>query len=124
LVEFALCAPLLFVLVLGIIEFGREMMVLEILNNAARSGGRVGALAGNANADISNAVNTNLNNSGINGATIAIQVNGSTVDASTARTGDTVSVSVSVPANSVTWLPLPQFLAGKTFSGSVAMRRE
>ena len=37
-VEFAVVSPLLFTAVLGIIEFGRAMMVLELLNNAARAG--------------------------------------------------------------------------------------
>ncbi len=37
-VEFALVAPTFFLLVLGIIAFGRMLMVQEVLVNAARRG--------------------------------------------------------------------------------------
>ena len=45
-VEFALVAPLLVMLVLGMIEFGRMMMVEQILTNAAREGARKAVLPG------------------------------------------------------------------------------
>jgi Flp pilus assembly protein TadG len=123
-VEFAVVAPLLFTVALGIIEFGRAMMVLEVLNNAARSGCRVGVLSGSDNNAINTAVTNSLAGSSVSGTTTTILVNGSPVDVSTANTGDTISVSVAVPADSVSWLPVTHFLTGKTLSGSVAMRRE
>ena len=123
-VEFAVVAPLLFALVLGIIEFGRAMMVLELLNNAARAGCRAGVLSGSSNTDVNSAITTALTGSGVNSPSTTIDVNGSQADVSTAQTGDTISVSVSVGADAVTWLPVPQFLGGKTFTGIVAMRRE
>lgn len=42
-VEFAIVLPLLLVLVLGIIDFGRALFVLNNLTNAAREGARFGA---------------------------------------------------------------------------------
>ena len=44
-VEFALVAPIFFLLVFGLIEFGRMMMVQQALTNAAREGNRVAILA-------------------------------------------------------------------------------
>jgi Flp pilus assembly protein TadG len=44
--EFAVVAPLLAIIMLGMFELSRAMMVLVILNDAARKGCRVGALAG------------------------------------------------------------------------------
>jgi len=123
-VEFAVVAPLLFALVLGIIEFGRAMMVLELLNNAARAGCRAGVLNGSSNTDVNSAITTALTGSGVNSPSTTIDVNGSQADVSTAQTGDTISVTVSVGADAVTWLPVPQFLGGKTLTGIVAMRRE
>ena len=123
-VEFAVVAPLLFALVLGIIEFGRAMMVLELLNNAARAGCRAGVLSGSTNTDVNSAITTALTGSGVNSPSTTIDVNGSQADVSTAQTGDTISVTVSVGADAVTWLPVPQFLGGKTLTGIVAMRRE
>jgi Flp pilus assembly protein TadG len=124
LVEFAVVVSLLFVLVLGIIEFGRAMMVLEMLNNAARNGCRVGCLSGSANTDVSSAVTSALANGGFAGTTTTVQVNGVTADASSAVSGDAVTVVVQVPFNKVTWLPSPLFLGGKTLGSSVVMRHE
>ena len=43
-VEFALVAPLLFLVVIGMVEFGRMVMVQQILTNASREGARQGIL--------------------------------------------------------------------------------
>ena len=55
-VEFALVAPLFFTLILGIIEFGRMMMVQEILVNAAREGARAAILPGETDAQVTTTV--------------------------------------------------------------------
>jgi Flp pilus assembly protein TadG len=123
-VEFAVVASLLFMLVLGIIEFGRAMMVLEMLNNAARNGARIGSLNGSATSDVNTAVTNALAGAGFSGVTTSVQVNGADADATAAVTGDAVSVSVKVPYNNVTWLPSSMFLSGKTLGSYVVMRRE
>src|SRR6266850_5882651 len=65
-VEFAVVAPLLFlVVILPTFEFGRGLMVAELVTNAARSGCRVGILPGNSNSSITSAVNTSLTEQGI-----------------------------------------------------------
>jgi Flp pilus assembly protein TadG len=43
-IEFAIVAPLLFLLVFGIIDFGRAFFLYNNLTNAARDGARVGAV--------------------------------------------------------------------------------
>jgi Flp pilus assembly protein TadG len=123
-VEFAVVASLLFLLVLGILEFGRAMMVLEMLNNAARNGARVGSLNGSATSDVNTAVTNALAGAGFSGVTTNVQVNGAAADANTAVTGDAVTVTVQVPYNNVTWLSTPVFLSGKTLGSMVVMRRE
>ena len=51
LVEFALVAPLLFVLILGVIEAGRFIFFQELLNNATREGARYAIVHGADYAD-------------------------------------------------------------------------
>src|SRR3954447_1404449 len=75
-VEFAVVASLLFLLLLGIIEIGRAMMVLEMLNNAARNGARMGTLQGSSNTDVTSAVTNALANAGFSGTNTAVAVNG------------------------------------------------
>jgi Flp pilus assembly protein TadG len=43
-IEFAIVAPLLFLLVFGIVDFGRAFFLYNNLTNAARDGARVGAV--------------------------------------------------------------------------------
>ena len=55
-VEFAIVASLLFMLVFGIIEYGRIFNQLEVFTSAAREGARVAAVRGTAD-EIEDAVN-------------------------------------------------------------------
>src|SRR6476646_8698800 len=86
-VEFAVVASLLFLLLLGIIEIGRAMMVLEMLNNAARNGARIGTLQGSDNSTVTTAVTNALANAGFSGTGTTIQVNGATANVNTAVPG-------------------------------------
>ena len=123
-VEFAIVAPLLFlVVILPMFEFGRGLMVAELVTNAARSGCRVGVLPGNSNSTVTSAVSTSLSDQGITGPTTTITVNGAATDVSAAKAGDTIKVTVSVPYNNNSWIP-GQFLAGLSISGSQTMRKE
>ena len=123
-VEFAFVAPLLILLLLGMIEFGRAMMALELLNNAARNGCRLAVVNGSTNDQVTQAVTSTLNNTSVSGATPTILVNGSQADVSSASTGDTITVTVSVPADTISWLPTSFFLSGKNLTGTAVMRRE
>jgi Flp pilus assembly protein TadG len=121
--EFAIVAPLLFVIVLGIIELGRAIMVIHNLTNASRVGARVGAVEGTSTATITAAVTANLAACGISGDAVTIQVNDGWKDASTAVAGDEITVKVTVPTSSVSWLPGVTYLSG-TLSGQYTLRRE
>jgi Flp pilus assembly protein TadG len=43
-VEFAFVAPIFFLLLLGVFEYGRFLLTLQLLNNAAREGARYAAV--------------------------------------------------------------------------------
>jgi Flp pilus assembly protein TadG len=123
-VEFALVAPVLFLfIVLPMFEFGRALMVSELVTNAARDGARVGILPGNTNTAVTTAINADLSAQGITGATTTITVNGASADVSTAAQGVPVQVTVSVPFNNVAWIP-GRFLGGMNLTGVQTLPHE
>lgn len=119
-VEFAAVVPVFFLLIFGMIEYGRMVMVQQILTNAAREGARVGVLDTSTAADVSAAANQYLTAANINSATITVSPN----PPSSAASGSPVSVTVAVGFNQVSWLPSPFYLGGTTMSYTATMRRE
>ncbi len=119
-VEFAVVAPVFLLLVFGMIEYGRMVMVYQVLTNASREGARVAVLDGATTASVTSQVNTYLSNGTITGATVTVTPN----PPSTAEYGDPVTVTVSIPFSQVSWLPSPMYLGGKTLTSSTVMRRE
>ncbi|MCI0461997.1 MAG: pilus assembly protein [Gemmataceae bacterium] len=122
-VEFALVAPVFVLFVLGVIEIGRGLMVVSLLNNSARAGCRVGILDGSSDTDISSAVTSALQGQNVTGITVTVHVNGTPANASTAVSGDRITVFVSVPITNVTWVPGSRFFTGN-LSGQCTLRRE
>lgn len=119
-VEFAVVAPIFFVLVLGMIEFGQAMMVQTVLTNAAQLGARAGALNGAISSDVTTAVNTYLSNAGISGATSTATPN----PPSSAKPGTDIKVTVTIPYSSVSLLPTPSFLKTTTLTSTALVQRE
>lgn len=120
LVEFAIVSPILFLLVFGMIEYGRMVMVQQIITNASREGARLGVLDGTTTSDVQTSVNDYLAGASVSGANV-------TVDPSppnSAGFGEPVTVTVSVPFDQVSWLPTPLFIGGETLQASTVMRRE
>jgi Flp pilus assembly protein TadG len=73
-IEFAIVAPLLFLLVFGIIDFGRAFFLYNNLTNAARDGARVGAvleIVGNEDA-IRAQVRSRINDAGAGTADVEV----------------------------------------------------
>ena len=105
-VEFALVVPVFFLLVFGLIEFGRMLMVRQSLTNAAREGCRTAVLATTVNSsDVEESVRDYLQSVMSNASnTSEVRV---TVPASLAGTasGTTLSVGVEVDYTDVSWLP-------------------
>ena len=118
LVEFALIAPLLIMLVLGIIDFGWILSQHQDVRHGAREAARLAAVN---TADV--ATMTNLVCSAMNvstGATITFNEGAGT-------TGSTGSVTVVSPVNSLTGfgsLPFAGALYPTSFTESVTLRLE
>jgi Flp pilus assembly protein TadG len=120
-VEFAIVAPLLFLLVLGMVEFGRMMMVQQILTNGAREGARKAVLPGATDATTFATIDTYMGNAGIQGHTRQVSP-----DPGAAAAGTPINVTVSVPYKDITWLHVEAlgWLENATLTSSVEMRKE
>jgi Flp pilus assembly protein TadG len=125
-VEFAILAPVLILLIFGMVEYGRMVMVQQLLTNASREGARVGILDGSSDDDVKNAVIDKV------GGAVPLDANDIVCNpspVSSAGAGETVTVTVSIPFAEVSWLPIgmaryvgiPDTLS---LSASSSMRRE
>ena len=119
-VEFAVVAPLFFLMVFGMIEFGRMIMVQQVITNASREGARMGVLDGATTASVQAAVQNYLQGASVQGAQVTVNPD----PPSSAGYGAPVTISVSVNFNQVSWLPSPMFLGGQSLSATSVMRRE
>ena len=119
-VEFAVVAPLMFAVVLGLVEFGRAIMVEQTLVSAARESCRVAVLAGTTKQDVINRATASLNAAGISNFSITMNPD----PPSSASEGTPVTVTITVSFNNITWLPVPIYLGGKNLTASSVMRRE
>ncbi len=122
-VEFAVVAVAFFILLIGMIEIARGMMVQNLLLSAARQGVRVGIVSGNGNTEITSAVGDVLTPAGITSDNISVTVNDGVMDAKNATTGQDVTVKVSVPVDTVTWLPFSKYLTG-SIAAQYTMRKQ
>jgi Flp pilus assembly protein TadG len=119
-VEFAIVAPLFFLLVFAMIEYGRMVMVQQILVNASREGARRAVVDGATASEVDSAVMDFLEDSSIQGGEVEIDP----ADPATAEYGEAVTVSVSINFDEVSWLPSPMYLGGQELRASTVMRRE
>jgi Flp pilus assembly protein TadG len=118
-VEFAIVAPVFFLLVIGMIEIGRALMVQQVLINASRVGARQAVTAGATTSAVQTAVKDYASSVAVPSVSVSV-----TPDPAAAKSGDTMTVTTSVNYNSVSWLASPWFLGGKTLTASSKMRKE
>jgi Flp pilus assembly protein TadG len=107
-------------MVFGMIEFGRMVMVQQIITNASREGARMAVLDGATTASVRTAVQNYLQGATVGNAQVAVNPD----PPSSAGYGEPVTVTVSVNFNQVSWLPSPMFLGGRALSAATVMRRE
>ena len=119
-VEFAVVAPIFVLLVFGMIEFGRMVMVQQVITNASREGARRAVLDGAATQDVVDLINDYLASGSISSATVTVTPD----PPGNAAFGEPVTVLVQVPFDQVSWLPSPMYLGGTNMSATTVMRRE
>jgi Flp pilus assembly protein TadG len=96
LVETAFVLPLLMLLLVGILEFGRLFMIQHAVTNAAREGGRVAVLPYKDESDVEAAVEDVLQRSGLDVGQADISVSGVR-----ASPGSATTVTVTYPYRSM-----------------------
>lgn len=122
--EFAIILPVFVLLMLGIIEFGRAVMIQQVLVNAAREGARRAVIPGATNADVTARVDSFLISVRSPGRQTDItDENDTALDLSTADPNDIIRIRVSVPYNEV-GLGLTPHLIDSTMAAVVQMRKE
>lgn len=115
--EFAICAPILFLIFFAALEFSRVNMIRQTVENAVYEGSRRGIVPGATANDCRVAAQNVLNTVRVSGATINVTPPAITQD--TAQ----VTVSVTVPVNNNSWVA-PLFFKNKTLTNSMTLRRE
>jgi Flp pilus assembly protein TadG len=123
-VEFALIAPFLAALVLGMIEIGRGLMVKETLSDAAQKACRTAALPGKTSANVQSEVDNIMSDNNVSGYTVTILVNGTAGDVANANRFDQISVKVDVPVSQVAWMTTFFLTAQMLESETVVMMRQ
>lgn len=133
LVEAAVVLPIFFLAILGMVEFGRAMMVGQLVTNAAREGARRAILYGSEQSEVTTHVEDFLQNAGgIDPADVTLtmsyaagpdRIGGPPTSLATTDTGDRVTVEIIVPWDKAGWGTL-RWLSGKSFRGSATMRHE
>ena len=100
--EFGLVAPVFFLIIFGLFEFGRMMMVQQSLTNAAREGCRTAVLATTINSsDVNAAVRNYLQQiMDVNDVRIT-----SPSGIANAASGTDLVVAVEVTYGDISWLP-------------------
>jgi Flp pilus assembly protein TadG len=132
LVEAAIVRPVFFMAIVGIVEFGRGMMVSQLVTNGSREAARRAVFDGSTNTDVETFVQDKLSSSigcGATDITVDIVI---TPDPNNNTTGsnlvnaqpyDLITVTVSVPYDEVSFFA-GKYLAGKTLTAETTMRHE
>jgi Flp pilus assembly protein TadG len=116
-VEFAFCAPVLFAVVFGIIEFSRMLQIQHTVRQAALEGARAGITLDATTTDVQTAVTNITSIIGIVSPTVTINPN------PLAWSSQTITVTVSANAGQNGWI-LWFFTAGSPISATITMARE
>jgi Flp pilus assembly protein TadG len=119
----AFVAPFFVAMILGQIESSRLGMVAQLLTTAARDGCRVAIVYGSTQSDVQSRVNAVLAGSGISVGTVTPTCP-SPNSWINAPGGTPITVSLSVPYKSVSWLGTPYFLKDANVSASATLSSE
>lgn len=122
LVEFALCAPILFFVVFAIIEGGRLLMVQNALTSAAREGCRLAVLATTTDADrVQTAVSRHMD---IAAPSADCSISCTPENLGAIQSGTAVTVAVTLSYADISWIPLGLLLGDIRLTGSAVQAKE
>lgn len=116
-VEFAIVAPVAFLIIFGSVEFARLNMILNSMENAAYEGARRGIIPGATETNVRDATTQILQAVGAVNATVTV-----TPTVITHQTPE-ITVSISIPLNDNAWIS-PHFTNNRTLTRSCRLTRE
>lgn len=116
-VEFAIVAPIFFLLMMASFEFSRMNVIRHTADNAAYEAARHAMVPGATAAEAVAKANSILNTVGTRGARVTI------TPTALGPTVDTISVSIDVPLNQNGWI-VPKFTSGRTLTAQSTLRTE
>jgi hypothetical protein len=119
-VEFAIVAIPVFILFFGSIEFGRAVMGVQALEEAARSGCRIAVLKSATTSAVENEIEQLVEGMGISDHTT--QIIPSSLDL--VPQWEAVTVRVTASFADISWLPVPQAFSGLSYTASCVLPRE
>jgi Flp pilus assembly protein TadG len=124
-VEMAVVAPVFFLLVFGLVEFGRMVMVKQALAEAARAGCRKAVLATTIErADAESVVRENMQPFMAEAADAdACRVTISPAEFSEVDRGTEITTTVEVDCSDVSWISL-RYMEHEVLRGQATMKRE
>ena len=122
LVEMAIVAKLMILLVLGVIEYSWCLLKCQQLSNAARVGARAGARYGSTSTDVTNAVSAAMTAAGMSGSGYTLTSTPS--NPTTLAAGALLTIEVSVPYANVDAVGIVLIPTPTTIKGKVVMARE
>jgi len=132
-VEMAVVLPIFFMVVLGIVEFGRAMMVGQLATNAAREGARLAILDGSTNTEVEDSIKDFLQTTvGVAPGDVTVDItvvaapgneNDAGNEVGSAHPKDLCKVKVEIPFDKVNFIP-GSYPGGKKLVGHSAMRHE
>ena len=117
-----MCAPVMFLIVFGIVEYGRMTMIQNALTNAAREGCRSAVLA--TTRDV-NQVNATVDrNMTVAAPTTECEITCTPNDLGAIESGTPITVDVALNYSDVSWLPIGGLLGNVQLRGRAVQERE
>lgn len=126
-VEFAIIAPVVVFLFMGMVELTRAIQVKHVLNDSVRSAARMAIQPGYSSDQVTQNAKDILTDNGIptTHAAITIKVNDvTTSEVKTATAGSKISVQITVPASQVGWISSAFLSKQALHSETVVMMRQ
>ena len=122
LLEMALTLPLLLLVCVGILEFGRAYQTWQVLTNAAREGARVAVLPGTTQSDVTTRVRQYMTAGQLpNAATATVAIDGSQTVSIGAGTASASQVTVTYPFDFIVLDPIARLATGQGTGTSLNM---
>jgi Flp pilus assembly protein TadG len=114
--------PLLVTLLLGVWDLGRLIDATQILNNAAREGGRAASTGKNSLAAVQSTVLNYLAQAGIPTTNVNVTwtdiTTPSNTDPTTATQLDQFQITVTLPSSNVRWISLSNLIGSSTLTAT------